>query len=121
VLISWRSQAWTIGKRFDEWFIGFFATQEGVSLVSGKLEKLVRPDSSPSHLLNHEVVLCMRSDPEPYGCVVLDIAQGSPMNPDSDGVNWLARMHSLELKRRVFWIGLPSEKSLSGQNAYFCW
>jgi hypothetical protein len=50
---------------------------------------VVRLNSSLSHFLDHEIVLCVRSDPEPYGCVVLDIAQGSPMNPDSDRVDWL--------------------------------
>lgn len=54
--------------------------------LGGRLDPLVRPESSPSHLLDHDVILRVRTDPEPYGCVILNIAQGAPMNPDPDRV-----------------------------------
>jgi hypothetical protein len=56
----------------------------------GRLDPLVRPESSPLHLLDHDIILRVRTDPEPYGCVVLNIAQGPPMNPDPDRIDRLA-------------------------------
>ena len=60
------------------------------ALTSPDHSPIVRPESSPSHLLDHDIILCVRTDPEPYGCVVLNIAQSAPMNPNPDKINRLA-------------------------------
>ena len=80
---------------FHEWHetgIFFHINDENVlaRILPRTLQNFVRPESSPSHLLDHGIILRVRTDPESYGCVFLNIAQGAPMNSDPDRVDRLA-------------------------------
>ena len=84
--------------------------------VFRRLPRLVRLASSFPHLPDQRIILRMGSDPEPDGGIVFEHANGAPVKADSDRIDWLTRMDSLELERRMVRGGLPAGVSPAGQS-----
>lgn len=74
--------------------------------------------SSFPQLPDQRIILCMGTDPEPDGGIGVEYANGAPVKPDSDRINWLARMDSFELERRMVRGSLPAGICPAGQCAH---
>jgi hypothetical protein len=62
---------------------------------------LVRQESSFPHLFYQGIIFRVRTDPEPYGGVFHKNTNGTPMNPDPDGIDEFTGMDALELEGRM--------------------
>ncbi|MGB6065252.1 MAG: hypothetical protein WBG50_10610, partial [Desulfomonilaceae bacterium] len=58
-------------------------------------------------LAQEQLILCMRTDPEPHYSIINLQAQSSPTNTDTDGVNGRAFTDQLELHAGMARIFFP--------------